>query len=94
MKPAVVRAGGVAWSGRLPRPVTREIEAARAEGLVTAAHVQAAAYVTHTALQLTAALSAEEGRLVTLCPLGEARYRVLVDNFTGVAAGAISRMGW
>jgi hypothetical protein len=85
---------GVVRAGRMPRPIAQQVEAVRYAGMVTAAEIQAAALVTHTALDLVAMLSAQESRLVGMCALGEARYRLLVDSFTGVAAGTIARMGW
>ena len=85
---------GMVRAGRVPRPVVQNIEAVRNSGLVTAAEILAAAAVTHTALGLAVMLSAEEGRAIALCPLGEARYRVLVDQFTAVAANTIARLGW
>jgi hypothetical protein len=61
---------------------------------VSAAAVQALAQVTHTALTLGAMLTVEEERLVSMCPLGEARYRALVDQFTAAAAAEIATMSW
>jgi hypothetical protein len=84
---------GLARSGRLPRPLARHLDEIRSEGLSQAARVTAAAHVTRVALHLTATLSTEEGMLVTQCPLGEARYRLLVDNFTAVAAYRIGELG-
>lgn len=78
----------------LPRPVMRQIEAERQAGLVKASQLQTAAFVTHVALTLVATLSAEEARLIGYCPLGEARYRMIVDHFTGVAATKIVELGW
>lgn len=80
--------------GRLSRPVTRQIEAVRGSAVVSAARVNAAAYVTHTALTFTAQLSAEESRLIETTPLGEARYKAIVDHFTGVACAEIAGMSW
>ena len=80
--------------GRIPRPVAREIQAARLRGAVAAATVRSAGQVTHTALTLTSMLTAEEERLIGICPLGEARYRALVDQFTAVAAAEIANLAW
>jgi DNA-binding HxlR family transcriptional regulator len=81
-------------AGRLPRPLAQRLQAEQAEGLVSAARVEAAAHTTHVALRLTAALSAEEGLLIGLAPLGEERYRLLVNQFTAVAAAELARLGW
>jgi hypothetical protein len=80
--------------GRVPRPVAREIAAAGFRGDLSSATVQAAAQLTHTAVSLAAILTAEEERLITICPLGEARYRALVDQFTAVAAAEIAKLTW
>jgi len=79
--------------GRLPRPVSQNIEAVRHMGLVTSAQIVAAAHVTKVALHLASALTAEEALLVRTNPLGEERYRLLVDSFTAVAAFRVSEMG-
>jgi hypothetical protein len=78
----------------VPRPVAREIAAARSRGEVSTATVHALAQVTHTGLTLAAMLSSEEERLVSMCPLGEARYKALVDQFTAAAAAEIATMSW
>jgi hypothetical protein len=92
--PAARSIGGLARAGRVPRGVAREIADARFRGEVSAATVRALAQVTHTGLTLTAMLTAEETRLVSMCPLGEARYRALVDQFTAAAAAEIATMSW
>jgi hypothetical protein len=92
--PAVRQAATLVRAGRVPRPVTREIANAGFRGAVSSATVRAAGQVTHVALTLAATLTAEEERLVTMCPLGEARYRALVDAFTNVAATEIASLMW
>jgi len=84
---------GVEPLGRIPRPVARAIAGAGYRGAVATATVRAAGHVTHTALALTTMLTAEEERLIGICPLGEARYRMLVDQFTAVAATEIAKLG-
>lgn len=79
---------------RLSRPLTRQVEAVRGSAVVSAARINAAAYVAHTALSFTAQLSAEESRLIEMTPLGEPRYKAIVDHFTGVACAEIAGMGW
>lgn len=92
--PVVRTSAGLGRTGRVPRPVAREMAEARYRGHVSAASVQALGQVTHTALTLAAILTAEEERLVSMCPLGEARYRALVDQFTAAAAAEIATMSW
>ncbi len=95
MKDIVPRiAAALGTSDRLSRPAGREVEAIRRRAVTATAKINAAAYVTHTALTFTAALSAEEARLVQQCPLGEARYKAIVDHFAGVACAEIAEMAW
>ena len=74
--------------------VRRAVESARGRGLEAAARVHAAAFVTQTAMWHTASLSAEEGRLVEMCPLAEPRLKALVDHFTGTACAEIAGMAF
>src|SRR5437588_622426 len=97
MSREIVRPRAVGFAGsadRLPKPVARQLDAVRDRGLVAAARVNAAAYVSHTALNLTASLSAEEARLIEMSPLGEPRYKMIVDNFAGVACYIVAEFGW
>jgi hypothetical protein len=80
--------------GLLPRQGSRELMAARREGMVRATRVQAAAHLTRVALQEAGLLSSMEAQLIRQAPLGEPRYQVLVDAFTMFAAEEITRMGW
>jgi hypothetical protein len=68
--------------------------AARREGVVRTARVQAAAHVTRVALQEAGLLSAMEAQLIRQAPLGEVRYQAIVDAFAHVAMDEIVRMGW
>ena len=75
---------------RLPRGVERRVEAAHHRGLEVAARLNAAAYVTHVGLTYMGALSAEEARLIQQVPLGEPRYRAIVDQFAGVVCAELA----
>lgn len=79
---------------KVPRQVVRAIDKAGYRGLEASAKVQAAAYVTHVALSQTGMLTAEEARMIQEHPLGEPRFRVIVDTFAGMAAAEIARMGY
>ncbi|MCL4554357.1 MAG: hypothetical protein M1565_04380 [Actinobacteria bacterium] len=81
-------------ASRLPSKVTRQIEQAAYNGLITAALVQSAAYVTDMSMHYVATLSASEATMIEMSPLAESRLKVLVDRFTLVAASEIERMGW
>jgi hypothetical protein len=86
--------GGLAATGRLPRPVAQAIRATHAAGVAKAAEVEAIAHVTQVALHLAGSLTTQETLLTAMTPHGQGRYRVLVDQFTAAAAGTIARMGW
>jgi len=80
--------------GRISWQNSRELMAARGEGMVRATRVEAAAQITRVALQAAGTLSTVESELIRQAPLGEARYQAIVDAFTNVAAAEILRMGW
>ncbi len=81
-------------SPRIPRTIVKAVESAGHRGLVAAAKTQAAGYVTHVALSQVAMLTAEEGRMIEQCPLGEGRFKVIADTYTGVAVSEIAQMGY
>jgi hypothetical protein len=68
---------------RLPRHVMRRVEQTQHRGVESVARINTKAYVTHVTLNLTAMLTAEEGRLIQQEPLGEPRYKALVDTYVG-----------
>jgi hypothetical protein len=79
---------------RSPRTTKRALDKVHGHGLVSAAKVEAAAFVTHVALQEIGLLSMEEALLVQTTPHAEGRAKLIVDNFTAVAAGTVARMGY
>jgi hypothetical protein len=79
--------GSVSWNN------SREVMAARGEGVIRATRIEAAAYVTHIALQAAGRLSNMEAQLIKQAPLGEARYQAIVDAFTNFAVGEVTWMG-
>lgn len=56
---------------------------AQIPGQIAAAKIEAAAFATHTALSHATTLSAAEGRAIEYAPLGQNRYKAIVDSFTG-----------
>ncbi len=92
---------GTTWPSRRSRAMAREVEEAAHRGVVRAARVQGAAYATHVALTQVGFLSAEEGRLAEMIPAADpihrervaARLRILVENYTAVAAAEIAGLG-
>jgi len=73
----------------LPAREARRLDAtlrqAQVPGMRAAAKIESAAFATHVALSHAALLSATEANLLTMAPLGEARYRAIVDSFAGLA---------
>ena len=78
--------------GRVPRDVARAVEREHGRGMVVAARVNAAAHVARTALINTGLLSHEEEQLIQLAPLGEARYKAIVDAYAIWAAGIVGEL--
>ena len=77
--------------GNMRRTTGRELERNAARTLVAEAHEQGRALLTNSALQNVAALSAFEAHLCEIAPLGEGRYKHLVDSYTMGAALTIQR---
>lgn len=78
-------------SGSAQRQTGREIERVQAQALVADVKEQGRALLTNTALQNVGALSALEAHLIQVAPLGEARYKHIVDSYAMGAAQAIAR---
>lgn len=75
----------------MQRQAGREIERVQAQALVADVREQGRAFLTNTALQNVGALSALEAHLIEVAPLGEARYKHIVDSYAAGAAQAIAR---
>lgn len=82
------------YERRPPARVIRAVDEASYRAAVAAARVQGAGYVTHVALAKVAQLTAEESRRIEQCPLGEPRYRVIVDTYAGLVSAEIARLGY
>jgi hypothetical protein len=78
-------------SGSMQRQAGREIEKVQAQALIADTREQGRALLTNTALQNVGALTALEQHLIQVAPLGEARYKHIVDAYAMGAAQAISR---
>jgi hypothetical protein len=78
-------------SGSGQRQTGREIERVQAQALVADVREQGRALLTNTALQNVGALSALEAHLIQVAPLGEARYKHIVDAYAMGAAQAVAR---
>jgi hypothetical protein len=78
-------------SGSIQRQASREIERVQAQALIADTREQGRALLTNTALQNVGALTALEQHLIQVAPLGEARYKHIVDAYALGAATEISR---
>lgn len=78
---------------RLSREAKRELASVQADGMATAERVTAAAFVSQMALNHAGLLSEAEAQLIERNPLGEGRYKAIVDSFAGVACAEITRIG-
>lgn len=86
----------IVWRGttdRLPRAVSRDLEAVKHQVLVRAGRVKGIEFVTQLALDAAADLSDREARHIVASPLGEARYKFLVDTATSALAAEIADLG-
>jgi len=75
----------------LQRQTRREVERVQSRAIVAKLTEDGRAFLTHTALENVGALTALEQHLITVAPLGEARYREIVDSYTLAASAAIRR---
>jgi hypothetical protein len=78
-------------SGSMQRQAGREIERVQAQALIADTREQGRALLANTALQNVGSLTALEQHLIQVAPLGEARYKHIVDAYAMGAANAISR---
>lgn len=86
------------------RKLRRAVGSQAANGIVRAAGVQADAYVANTVVEMAefvadtglsriARLSRREEDLIREAPLGEGRYRAVVDTYAALVAQEIGRLG-
>ena len=98
MQDVIPHSGGAVGVARVPVPRRTAREVARAvhqehgRGIVAAARVNAVAHVARTALINAGLLSREEEQLIQLAPLGEPRYKAIIDAYVIVAAGIVGEL--
>ncbi|MDX2375633.1 hypothetical protein M4I32_02325 [Microbacterium sp. LRZ72] len=85
------RAGMGAMSLSTQRQVRREVERVQTRAIIAGQTEEARAAIANLALEHVGALTALEQHLITVAPLGEARYREIVDSYTLGAAAAVRR---
>lgn len=90
----LVRRVDSALARREQRQLATRFQQAQVPAQLAAAKIEAAAFATHVALSHAGMLSAAETRLIQASPLGEARYRAIVDAFAGYACQEISLLAF
>ncbi len=83
--------GGL-FPSQIQRATQRELERTIGEALVVRTREQARGALTNEVLETAGALTALESHLIQIAPLGEARYRAIVDSFVMGAATSIARL--
>jgi phosphoribulokinase len=83
---------GLAQMSRsIQRQASHETERVQAQALIADTREQGRALLANTALQNVGALTALEQHLIQIAPLGEARYKHIVDAYALGAATTVSR---
>ncbi len=83
--------GLASMSRGLQRQTSRVVERVQSRAVIAGVHEEARAFLTDRALQNVGALSALEAHLIEIAPLGEARYKHIVDAYALGAATTIQR---
>jgi hypothetical protein len=78
-------------SSSMQRAASREIERVQAAALIVETREQGRAMLANAALQNVGALTALEQHLIKIAPLGEARYKHIVDGYTLGAVNTLAR---
>lgn len=78
---------------RLERAVRNEIDHVQGYGLTQAARVQTVEYVAFSALRAVEGLTDMEALALQRNPLGDARYKAIVDTATGTLARIVAETG-
>jgi len=77
-------------TGRLARPVSKDLDRIRNQALVRAGRVKATEFVTRLSMQAITSLSEEEARCIIQSPLAEPRLKMLVDSATASMAAEVA----
>ncbi len=90
---SIDRASGRALPARLERAVSNEVAVVQGRAIVQTARTQAVEYVAHSALRAVEGLTQMEELALQRAPLGDARYRAIVDTATGALARIVAETG-
>jgi len=87
------RASGRNLPARYERAVENEVAVIQGRGIIQAARTQAVEYVAYSALRAVEGLTDMEALAIQRNPLGEPRYRAIVDTATGALARIVAETG-
>lgn len=90
---ALERASGRPSPSRLERAVRSEVDLVHGRAVVQAARTQAVEFVAYTALRAVEGLTELEAQALQRNPLGDARYKAIVDTATGTLARIVAETG-
>jgi hypothetical protein len=90
---ALDRASGRPTSTRLERAVRSEVELVHGRAVVQAARAQAVEFVAHSSLRAIEGLTEMETLALQRAPLGDARYKAIVDTATRALARIVAETG-
>ena len=88
---AFTSAGLAQMDARMQRQTGREMDQVRSRAVVAATVEQGRGFIAELALNEVGSLSALETHLIQVAPLGEARYKHIVDAYAMGAARTIAR---
>jgi len=75
----------------IERQTRRQLERVVGQTKVTKMTEEARGYLANQALEIVGALTSLEQQLIQVAPLGEARYKLIVDSYAMGAANTIAR---
>lgn len=90
---ALDHASGRSPSPRLERAIRSEVDLVKGRAVVQAARTQAVEYVAYSALRAVEGLTEMETLALQRAPLGDARYKTIVDTATGAFARIVAETG-
>jgi len=90
---SIDRASGRNLPARLERAVRGEIDLMQGRAIVQTARTQAVEYAAHSALRAVEGLTDIEALALHRNPLGDARYKAIVDTATGALARIVAETG-
>jgi len=87
------RASGRSRSPRLEQAVRNEVELVQGRAVIQGTRTQGVEYVAHSALRAVEGLTEMETMALQRAPLGDARYKAIVDTATGALARIVAETG-